>query len=110
MSDIYRTTGSAAMTAANASYTKTEIGPELVEVRLHLSAAAVAAENFVIYIDSINGTAYDVILFTQAMATVQDVIYRPDTPIRLLSTGDKFVFTYTNTNARTWGLECRLEK
>ena len=77
---------------------------ELLSVRLHLSAAGGAAENYVITIDSGTATAYDVALSTSAMAALADVTWIPDTPLHIQN-GDEVDFTYTNSNARTWGLE-----
>lgn len=77
---------------------------DLEGVRLHLSAAAATSENFTIDIDANEGSAYDTNIFTQDMATVQDVLWQPDRPIKFVN-GDQLVFSYTNTDGRTWGLE-----
>ena len=77
---------------------------ELLSVRLHLSAAGGAVENFVIAVDSGTAANYDVVLSTTAMAAVQDVTWIPDAPFHVAK-GDEVDFTYTNTNLRTYGLE-----
>jgi hypothetical protein len=75
-------------------------------VRLHLSSAAVAAENLVISIDSAAGARYDVTLATQAMAGVQDILWVPDQDGgECLDAGDSLIVTYANTNGRKYGLE-----
>jgi hypothetical protein len=74
------------------------------EVRIHLSAASATSENFVITIQSAKGSAYNVVLYTQDMDTVQDLVYQP-TKEHELNDGDSLLFTWTNTNLRTYGME-----
>jgi len=95
-----RATGAGAI-----SETFTPVGEvELLSVRLHLSAAGGAAENYLIYIDSGTATNYDVNLNTSAMAALADVTWIPEDPFHI-QLGDAVDFTYNNGNARTWGLE-----
>ncbi len=91
--------------ALSVSYTKTSGGKRIEEIRIHLSAAATTSENLVIYIDSGVGAAYDIVLLTQDMSGIQDLIYVPDTPQLLVHSEDKLMITYTNTDGRTVGYE-----
>jgi len=74
------------------------------EVRLHLSAASATAENFVVTLVSGKGAVYNIKLYSQDMDTVQDLVYQPEKK-HDFDEGDSLTFTWTNTNARTWGLE-----
>ena len=75
----------------------------LLEVRLHLSAAA-TQQDFTIKLDSDEGPAYDLIFDTQAMSGIADHVYRPAHPAIFMK-GDELDFAWTNTDARTFGLE-----
>ena len=96
---VHRATGTAAIASTLAPGRQIE----LVCVKLHLSAAGGAAENFTVTIDSATNAVYDVVLFSQDMTTVSDVVWVPDRPIPIMS--DEIDFAYTNSNARTYGLE-----
>jgi hypothetical protein len=74
------------------------------ELRLNLSAASATAENFVITLKSHKGTAYDVVLYSRDMNTVQDLVYIPER-VHQLEDGDSLLFEWTNTNTRTYGME-----
>jgi len=76
----------------------------LEEIRLHLDAASATPENFVITLQSARGTLHNVKLYSVDMDTVQDLIYQPDKPHNFTAE-DSLLFTWTNTNAKTWGLE-----
>jgi len=87
------------------AYVRTSDGVLVLEsVRLHLSAAGGAVENFTIYIDSGVAAAYDVVLSATNMNAETDVHYLPARPIPIAD-NDNLEMTYTNTNGRTWGLE-----
>lgn len=75
----------------------------LVEVRLHLSAAG-AANDLTVTLDALAGAGYDVVLLTQDMTTVTDLVWRPDQPAQFVN-GDKIVIAWTNGSSRTYGLE-----
>ena len=76
------------------------------EVRLHMSAAGGAAENFTITLDSALGALFDVVFHTVAMAAVSDVVWVPSgNQQSFLGKGDKLVIAYANTNSRNYGLE-----
>lgn len=76
----------------------------LDSVRLNLSAAGGAAENFTVTVNSATAAAYDTIIFSQDMNTVQDLFWQPDRPISILN-GDVVDFAWANSNTRTYGLE-----
>lgn len=77
---------------------------QIEEIRLHLSAAGGAAEDLVVQLDSGVAAAYDVVILTQGMELVEDVVYQPTRPL-IFSASDEIDITYTNTNLRTYGLE-----
>ncbi len=80
---------------------------ELDEVRLHLSAAATAANSLVITQRSKYGSQYDTVLLTQAMVGVADVFYQPGRPVKL-NGKDRVTVTWTNdagADAKRWGLQ-----
>lgn len=76
----------------------------LISVKLNLSATGGAAENFTVTVNSATGAAYDTIIFSQDMNTVQDLMWLPDQPVPVLA-GDVVDFAYANSNSRTYGLE-----
>ena len=80
---------------------------ELLEVRLHLSAAGANVENFTITLDSRLGSEYDVVLRTKAMNTVQDDVWaiNSTTERRFFFNGDTLVFAWANAGGKTYGLE-----
>ena len=95
-----RATGAAAIASS-----LTPTGPIVLDsVKLHLSAAGGAAENFTVTINSITGAAYDTVLFSQDMNTVTDLLWQPDRPIPIVNS-DVIDFAYNNANTRTYGLE-----
>lgn len=77
---------------------------QIEEIRLHLDAAGGATEDFTAVLDSDAGTRYDVLILSQDMELVSDIIYQPPRPL-IFSAGDVIDFGYTNTNGRDWGLE-----
>lgn len=87
---------------------------ELLEVRLHLSAASATAENFTVTLDSGTNAVYDAKLLSKDMNGVQDYIFTfTDTGqgvSRYFENGDEIDFAWTNTNARTWGLEVLIRR
>jgi hypothetical protein len=70
--------------------------------RLKLNAAA-TQETLTVTLDNAAGAAYDTVIFSQAMAGVQyiDFKYEGET----FKNGDKLLFAWTNTDAKTYGLE-----
>ena len=94
----FKATGSGAMS----STITVEKATKILSITLHLSSVGATAESFVVAIDSDTGTAYDAVLVSQDMNTVTD--YFNNTEIHLYP-GSDLDFTYTNTDASTWGLE-----
>jgi hypothetical protein len=76
---------------------------KLQEVRLHLSSVG-GAGTLQIAIDSAAGSAHDLVLFSQDMTSVIDMIYIPSNAVSI-DGGDKIVVSWTNTNGRTYGLD-----
>jgi len=92
-------TGAVAM-AASLTLTKDSY---LDDIRVHLSAAG-GAGNLVIKLNSINGSAYDVVLYTQDMTSHTDFVYSPDPKEHFLK-GDVIEVTWANASTRTYGVE-----
>lgn len=93
-------------TTGSAAINKTLFPEEawrLHEIRLHLSAVGTAG-NLVLTLDAGTGAAYDVILLTQAMAGVQDLVWQPEIPIEFGIT-DKLTITWANATGLTYGLD-----
>lgn len=74
------------------------------EVRLHLSGESTTIEDFVVTLNSIKGSLFNIKLYAKNMNEVQDVIYIPARP-QSFNGGDKLNFTWPNTNLKVWGLE-----
>lgn len=99
----HRVTGSAAISSTLTPSTAFE----LLEVRIHLSAAG-GAGNLTITLDANAGAAYDVVLKTQDMTSVTDFVYQPTYPM-YFDNGDALVFAWANGSTRTYGLECKFK-
>lgn len=101
------TVAKANATGAGAINTTTAVAGEfrLVQVVCHFSAAPTTSENFVVKLDSSLGAAYDTALFTQnpSLSAATDLVFTPDSNTYYF-TGDEIVVTFTNTDARTYGL------
>lgn len=69
-----------------------------------LSAASATSENLTITIDAAKGSAYDNLIYSLDMDTVQHINNMFDSP-RMLAPGDKIDVAWANTNARTWGIK-----
>ena len=74
----------------------------LESVTVHLSAAG-GANNLTVTLDANAGAAYDVVLKTQDMSAVTDLVWKPERPIECVN-GDKIVIAWTNGSGRTYGL------
>lgn len=96
-----RATGSAAI---NETVNPGKAG-QLHEFRIHLSAAG-GAGDLTITLDANAGAAYDVVLLTEDMTTLTDLVWQPDLPLQFDS-GDKFVIAWANASTRTYGLELK---
>ena len=74
---------------------------KILSIMLHLSSVGATSENFSVAVDDDEGTAYDSVLVAQDMNMVTD--FFSNAPI-YLAPGQDLDFTYTNTDASTWGL------
>jgi len=94
-------------TGAAAINTTTAIAAEwkVVQVTVHFSAAPTTSENLVLTLDNTTGVAYDTILYSvnPSLSSATDVVYVPDGEMKFRS-GDELKVTFTNTDARTYGL------
>lgn len=81
---------------------------EILEIRIHLSAAATGG-TFVVTLNSGNGAAYDTVLSSTAMAAVQD-IWLTNVGVTLAGTGDyqdalNFDWANDEQDEKTVGIE-----
>lgn len=104
ISVVQRATGSAAIS--------TTLSPShsaiLKEVRIHLSAVG-GSGILTITLDNGTGSAYDLVLLSQDMTSISDLLYQPTKPIELKST-DAVVISYANAGSKTYGLEILYSK
>ena len=75
----------------------------LKEIRVHLSAAG-GAGDLTATIDSGTAAAYDIVILTQDMTSVVDLISQLDTPM-IFGEDDELDIAWANANSRTYGLE-----
>jgi hypothetical protein len=97
-------TGAAAVSVSCRAYDNA-----LIErVGIKLSAAATTSENVVVTLDSGLGAAYDTVLLTFDPSTLggTSFVWVPDYPLSI-GPSDAIVVTYTNTDARTYGVTVR---
>ena len=94
-------TGSGAISTTTAIAAKHRV----IAITCHFSAAPTTSENFVIKIDANAGAAYDTTLFTTnpSASAATDIFWQPDDELLMVS-GDEIAVTFTNTDARTYGL------
>ena len=98
---IYRATGATAMAETLAP----GVPYELMEFRVHLSAAA-TQETFTARLDGgTTAAVYDYLIDSQAMNTIVDHGWKGDDVPRVFDADDEIDFAWTNTDTRTWGLE-----
>ena len=94
-----RATGAAAVAIALAP----NIQFQLNEVRIHLSAAG-GAGDLTITVNAGAGAAYDVVLLTQDMTLVTDIVLLPAQPHDFV-VGDVLEIAWANANTRTYGID-----
>lgn len=77
----------------------------LVAVTCRFNIAPTTSQNFVVTLDALDGAAYDTVLFSvdPSASAATDIVYIPDKEL-LFESGDEIVVTFTNTDARTYGL------
>jgi len=77
----------------------------LVQVTCHFSTAPTTSENFVVKLDAQGGAVYDTTLFTTnpSLSSETDIAFIPDSNLDFFA-GDEIVVTFTNTDARVYGV------
>jgi hypothetical protein len=74
----------------------------LAEVRIHLGATG-ASGTLTATMDADAGSAYDLVLFSQAMASVTDFTWQPTRPM-CFTAADEIDFAWANAGTKTYGL------
>lgn len=97
-----------AETPAGSETVKVALAPgftfELLEIDLHLGVAGANVEDLTLTLDSAFGAAYDAVLITKAMNTVQDYVYLPGDDRRYFHQNDILRFAWANAGSKTYGL------
>ena len=75
----------------------------LDDIRVHLSAAGGAGTLTVTLISGF-GTAYNVLLLSQDMTSIQNLVFSPDPKVHFKK-GDAISVVWANSNSRTYGVE-----
>jgi hypothetical protein len=75
----------------------------LREIRIHLSAAGTAG-NLTVTLDSGAGAAYDLVILTQDMSLITNLLWQPTQPIKFTAS-DSIYIAWPNASVRTYGLE-----
>ena len=83
---------------------------KLLSVSLNLNVAGTTSEDFTITLDANAGSAYDVLLYTNDLATTAttDLVWFPDEPL-YLEGDDAIDVAWANSQARTYGLQITAE-
>lgn len=76
---------------------------QLEHVKLHLSAAG-GAGSITVSCDANAGAAYDVVLKTQDLTAVTDMVWSPERPLSF-ENGDLIIVAWANAGTKTYGLE-----
>jgi len=76
---------------------------QLEEIRVHLDAAG-GAGDLTATIDHSAGATYDIVVLTQDMTAVTDLIYKPSRPMEFLA-GDELDIAWANASDNDYGLE-----
>lgn len=76
---------------------------QLESIRVHLSAAG-GAGDLTATINSTSGAVYDVVVLTQDMTSVTDLIWSPERPMEFLP-DDELIIAWANAGTKTYGLE-----
>lgn len=96
---IQKATGSAAIATTLAP----GVPWQLESIRVHLSAAG-GAGDLTATIDNGTNAAYDVLLLTQDMTAVTDLVWTPTRPLEFFA-GDELDIAWANAGTKTYGLE-----
>jgi hypothetical protein len=94
-----RATGSAAIAETLAPGTAWQ----LESIRVHLSAAG-GAGDLTATINHGVAAAYDIVLLTQDMTSVTDLVWSPERPMEFLP-DDELDIAWANAGTKTYGLE-----
>ena len=76
---------------------------QLESIRVHLSAAG-GAGDLTAKIDHGSNAVYDIVLLTQDMTIVTDIVWSPERSMEFQA-GDELDIAWANANTRTYGLE-----
>jgi len=95
----HRATGAVAI----ASTLAPGVAWQLESIRVHLSAAG-GAGDLTATIDHGSNAVYDILILTQDMTAVTDLVWSPERPMEFLA-DDELDIAYANANTRTYGLE-----
>lgn len=82
---------------------------QLMEVRLNLDTASGTSESYTITLNSEWGSAFDIELRNRNMNGRTDDDWGPTIEMRFTD-GDELIFTYNNTDGRTYGLEVKFKQ
>lgn len=83
---------------------QTDKAYQFIGFELTFNTAPTTSENLTVTKDAGEGSAYDTVPFDQDMSGVTTWVCMFDVPIRCQAT-DKLVFTYDNTDGRTYGIK-----
>lgn len=75
----------------------------LLYMKIHMSALGEAVD-LTITVDANAGAAYDVVVKTQAMGAIVDLVWQPTFPI-FFEKGDELDVAYNNGTTKTYGIE-----
>jgi hypothetical protein len=99
MSRFHRATGGEAI----ASTLAPGVAFKVESIRVHLSAAG-GAGNLTAKVDSATDAAYDLVILTQDMTAVVDLVWIPTRAVEFAA-GDELDIAWVNGSTRTYGLE-----
>lgn len=75
------------------------------QLRAHWSTAFASVEDMVVYISSAKGSAYNLVLLSQALAGITDILFQPEKKVWLFS-GDNLVISFScASGVNTVGIE-----
>jgi len=104
---VHESTDMTPVLATGAGAVAMEVNPgvaaKIEQMTLHLSAAG-GAGNLTITIDKGAGAAYDTVILTLEMTTVEDYLWIPPRPVYLGAT-DHLDIAWANASSRTYGIE-----
>ena len=70
---------------------------KLAEVRLHFSTAFASVADFIVRLSSAKGSAHNLILLSQALSSVRDLLWQPDQELMMLS-DDQIVLSWSQAS------------